>query len=107
VVTPERARGLALSLPEAVEQDHHGFPSYRVGGKIFATHPEPGLLRVMADPEVIATAAEENPSVCARVYWGESLSAVAIDLASADPGLVEELLLAGWSRRAPARLRSG
>jgi len=36
-VLPEEARALALSLPEAVEQDHHGRPSFRVDGKIFAT----------------------------------------------------------------------
>ena len=28
---------LALALPGAVEADHHGRPSFRVGGKIFAT----------------------------------------------------------------------
>ena len=36
-VTADEARALALSLPEAVEQDHHGRPSFRVGGRIFAT----------------------------------------------------------------------
>jgi hypothetical protein len=36
-VSPAEARAVALSLPEAVEQDHHGRPSFRVGGKIFAT----------------------------------------------------------------------
>jgi hypothetical protein len=35
-VTPDEARGLALALPEAVEQDHHGRPSFRVGGKLVA-----------------------------------------------------------------------
>ena len=29
-------RAIALSLPEAVEQDHFGSPSFRVNGKIFA-----------------------------------------------------------------------
>ena len=36
-MTSEEARRLALALPEAVEQDHHGRPSFRVAGKIFAT----------------------------------------------------------------------
>ena len=36
-ITPNDARRLALALPEAVEQDHHGRPAFRVGGKIFAT----------------------------------------------------------------------
>jgi hypothetical protein len=29
-----------------VEQDHHGFPSFRVQNRIFATLPNPHLLRV-------------------------------------------------------------
>jgi hypothetical protein len=37
MVSRDVARHLALGLPEAVEQDHHGRPSFRVGGKIFAT----------------------------------------------------------------------
>jgi hypothetical protein len=37
VVSVDEARSLALVLPEAIEQDHHGRPSFRVGGKIFAT----------------------------------------------------------------------
>jgi hypothetical protein len=35
MVSREQARRLALGLPEAVEQDHHGRPSFRVAGKIF------------------------------------------------------------------------
>jgi hypothetical protein len=37
MVSRKQARELALALPEAVEQDHHGRPSFRVAGKIFAT----------------------------------------------------------------------
>ena len=36
-VDRKKARRLALALPDAVEEDHHGRPSFRVGGKIFAT----------------------------------------------------------------------
>jgi hypothetical protein len=36
-LTNDDPRALALALPGAVEQDHHGSPSFRVGGKIFAT----------------------------------------------------------------------
>ena len=36
-MTAGEARSLALSFEGAVEQDHHGRPSFRVGGKIFAT----------------------------------------------------------------------
>jgi hypothetical protein len=37
VVSPHQARSLALTLPEAIECEHHGRPSFRVAGKIFAT----------------------------------------------------------------------
>jgi hypothetical protein len=36
-VSSQHARELALGLPDAVEQDHHGRPSIRVSKRIFAT----------------------------------------------------------------------
>jgi len=44
-----RARTIALGLPEASEQDHHGIASFRVRGKVFATVPDDTHLRVMVD----------------------------------------------------------
>ena len=44
MVSTDEARRLALSLPDAVEQDHHGRPSFRVAGRIFATLWDPDLL---------------------------------------------------------------
>src|SRR5580704_10418355 len=35
------ARQIALALPGAVEQDHHGRPSFRANNRIFATLWEP------------------------------------------------------------------
>src|ERR687895_325612 len=55
VVSRAQARELALSLPEAVEQDHHGRPSFRVGGKIFATQWGAEHLNVMLDEGGIRT----------------------------------------------------
>ena len=37
MVRIEEMRTMALALPEAIEQDHFGFPSFRVRKKIFAT----------------------------------------------------------------------
>ena len=36
-MSPTDVREIALALPDAIEQDHHGRPSFRVRGKIFAT----------------------------------------------------------------------
>ena len=37
MISCERAREIALSLPETQEKDHRGRPSFRVRDKIFAT----------------------------------------------------------------------
>jgi hypothetical protein len=37
MISIERVREMALSFPEAVELDHFGKPSFRIGKKIFAT----------------------------------------------------------------------
>ncbi|HZY39845.1 MAG TPA: MmcQ/YjbR family DNA-binding protein [Mucilaginibacter sp.] len=41
MVDLETARQMALSLPGAIEQDHHGRPSFRANNRIFATLWEP------------------------------------------------------------------
>jgi hypothetical protein len=46
-MTADDARRLALALPETVEQGHHGRPSFRVAGKIFATIWDEPTMNVM------------------------------------------------------------
>ena len=64
-MTPEDARQLALALSEAVEQDQHGRPSFRVGGRIFATLWDEHTMNVMLDEPGIRTAIERHPEWCA------------------------------------------
>jgi hypothetical protein len=97
-------RRLALDLPDAVEADHHGRPSFRVAGRIFATLPDADAANVMAPEDVILAAVDEAPASYSTVFWGKRLSAVRVELATADPARVEALLFAAWSRRAPRRL---
>ncbi|MGI9093917.1 MAG: MmcQ/YjbR family DNA-binding protein [Mycobacteriales bacterium] len=99
-----RARAIALGLPETVERDHHGFPSYRVHQKIFATEPDPQHLNVMIAPEDIRVAVAENPDCCAERYWGKRLAAVQVDLTAVDEALLAELITDAWRRKAPRRL---
>lgn len=100
-----QARGLALAFPEAVEQDHHGFPSFRVRGRIFATLPDDATLRVMLDPDAVDEAVAAAPRQCSVLRWGAKVSGVVVDLAAADPDTVADLLADAWRRRAPATLR--
>ena len=103
-MTPDDARQLALALPEAVEQDHHGRPSFRVGGKIFATLWDERTMNVMVDEPGILTAIERHPQWCTERYWGKRLAAVAVDLKRAPADGLAELLTDAWEGNAPARL---
>jgi hypothetical protein len=105
MITVDRVRELALQLPEATEQDHHGRPSFRVG-KIFATIWDERHLNVMLDPDGILTAVQSHPDACSEVHWGKRLAAVQVDLDAADEALVADLLADGWEQKAPARLLS-
>ena len=104
MLSADDARRVALSLPEAVEQDHHGRPSFRVAGKIFATLWDERHMNVMLDEPGILTAVEAHPEICAEVMWGKRLAAVRVDLDAADEVLLADLLADAWERRAPVRL---
>jgi hypothetical protein len=106
MVSPDRVRTLALELPEAVEQDHHGRPSFRVGGKIFATLPDPDHLNVMLDVDGILATAEHPSGACSTLHWGKRLAGVQVDLAQATVPLVAALLRDAWNHKAPKRLRT-
>jgi hypothetical protein len=98
------ARKFALGLPEAEEENHHAFPSFRIRGKIFATQPDDEHFHVMVDPDEIRAAAAESPECCAEMWWGKRLSAVRIELGKAPAPLVRELLSDAWRRKAPKAL---
>jgi hypothetical protein len=95
----EDARRLALALPEAVEQDHHGRPSFRVAGRIFATLWDGRTMNVMVDEPRIHTAVAEHPDWCSERYWGKRLAAVAVDLTRAPEHELRELLTDAWERK--------
>jgi hypothetical protein len=99
VLSTSGARELALALPGAVEQDHHGRPSFRVGGRIFATLWSATTLNVMLSDELIRATVSTSPEACSLRYWGSRLAAVQVDLERADEALVRDLLQAAWSER--------
>ena len=103
MVSREQARELALGLPEAVEEDHYGRPSFRVAGKIFATQWDDEHMNVMLDEGGIHQAVQAHPGVCGEVMWGKRLAAVRVDLPSAEPALLDRLLEEGWELRANRR----
>jgi hypothetical protein len=104
MVSREEARRIALGLPEAVEQDHHGRPSFRVGGKIFATQWDEHHMNVMLDEGGVRTVVEAQPETCEEVWWGKRLTAVRVDLRRAEAELLGNLLADAWEGKAPRRL---
>jgi YjbR len=92
MLSSQEARRLALSLPEAVEQDHHGRPSFRIAGRIFATLWDEDHMNVMVDEPGILTAVQSHPEVCTEVWWGKRLAAVRVTLSATDQMLLAELL---------------
>ena len=73
MISSDDIRTWALALPESVEADHHGFPSFRVGGKIFCTLREDRLrvmVKLMAEHQ--HNFIEAQPGVIEPVpgYWG-------------------------------------
>jgi hypothetical protein len=87
MVSVEEARRLALSLPDTFEQDHHGRPSFRVAGRIFATLWDREHMNVMLDEPGIRTAVQARQDNCAEVMWGKRLAAVRVTLPAVDAGV--------------------
>jgi hypothetical protein len=104
MVGAQVVRRLALALPEAVEADHHGFPSFRVAGRIFATLPDAGHVNVMLGADEVSAAVDAGRGACEPVHWGRRLAGVRVTLAAADRGLIDDLLRTAWTLKAPRRL---
>ena len=97
-------RKLALALPEAIEADHHGFPSFRVRKKIFATLPDAAHAHLMLGPEETDVAVESAPEACTELWWGKRLAGVRVELATVDAGMLAGLLAEAWRGKAPRGL---
>ena len=106
-LTSADVRRLALALPDTAEQDHHGRPSFRVGGRIFATLWDEKHANVMVDEGGIRSAVYERPETCTEVWWGKRLAAVRVDLDRAEADFLADLLRDAWETKAPARSRPG
>ena len=91
-------------MPEVIEQDHHGRPSFRVGGKIFATLWDEDRMNIMLDEGGILTAVERAPDCCEPVWWGKRLAAVGVTLSRVDHEFLRELLSDAWEEKAPRRV---
>ena len=103
-MTVAEVRKFALALPEVIEQQHWGNPSFRIRGRIFATVPDAEHLNVMIDPFDVEAVVREDPDACEELRWGKEIRGVRVSLNKAGSSMVETLLETAWRRKAPKRL---
>ena len=105
MASPDDIRRLALALPEAIESDHHGMPSFRVKGRIFATlHVQHPRMMVKLEPEDQHNLVEAHPGVIEAVpgAWGRGGSTF-VFYETADEALIETLLRMAYANVARPR----
>lgn len=96
----DAVRQFALSLPDATEEPHFHFTSFRINGKIFATMPPSNdLLHVFAPEEDREAAIAAHPAVCETLHWGKRVVGVKINLGRVSRSLVEDLLRAAYDSK--------
>jgi hypothetical protein len=99
-------RRFALSLPEATEEPHFHFASFRVRGRIFATvPPDAAHAHIFVDDQDREEALELNPEFIEKLHWGKRVVGVRVTLAKAKPAVVTRLLAQAWKRKAPKTLQ--
>jgi hypothetical protein len=102
-ITPLREH--ALSLPEATEEPHFGYSSFRVRGKIFATvPPDEEHLHVFIAEQRRASALDAHPEFIEELHWGKKIIGLRITLATAKPAVVKDLMTQAWHDKAPKSL---
>jgi hypothetical protein len=103
VVTPDRVRRLALSLPDAEAHRQRGHASFRVRGRTFATlatRERRALLQLSNDERDVLTRAQPRVFAAAR---RRERGLTVVELGLVDAWLFEELLVAAWRRVVPRR----
>ena len=104
-MTVAQVRRFALSLPEATEEPHFHFSSFRVRGKIFATvPPDADHMHVFVGDEVRNQALAAEPDFLEALSWGKKTVGLRVLLPAAKSSVVHELLREAWKRKAPTRL---
>ncbi len=99
----DQVRKFALAFPDATEEPHFHFTSFRINGRIFATMPPANdLLHVFVPDEEREVAIMIYPDTCEALQWGKRTMGVKVDLTQADPALVEGLLRAAYDSKSKA-----
>jgi len=105
MITREDIRALALALPEAYEQDHHGIPSFRVNKKIFCTvHLDRPRIVLKLDRDDQLNMVAAHPGVVEEAEWYPHHGWTYVWFEKTDAPTLSLLLRLAWGHVAPKRL---
>jgi len=103
-----QVRQYALSLPDATEEPHFEYSSFRVRGKIFVTvPPDEQHIHVFVSDEERERALAVHSKFLEKLLWGGKVRGLRVSLSKAPPAVVNDLIRAAWSHKAPKRLVEG
>lgn len=104
-MTAEDMRALALSLPDAVELETWGHPTFRVRKKMFATMaPDGSSATVKATLPEQSALIQSRPDVFSVPAYVGHHGWVSARLAGVDPDEMWELVVEAWRMTAPKRM---
>lgn len=101
----DAVRQYALSLPEATEDPHFKYSSFRVRGKIFVTvPPDERHIHVFVGEELREPALAIHPEFLEKLTWGAKVVGLRVLLEKAKPAVVKQLVSRAWRAKAPKSL---
>jgi hypothetical protein len=106
MLTIENVRELALSLPEAEEQDHFGRPSFRIRNKIFATlwpKEKKAMIKLSLVDQSVFCDLDKSIFYPVPGGWGLKGSTF-VELNKVSGKIFKEALLSAWRQVAPQTL---
>lgn len=105
MLTPDQVREFALAMPDAVERETWGHPTFRVHDRIFASTSADGVVAIIkASKEDLAELMAADPETYDPADYFGRFGWVRAQLATADPDEIRDLVVEGWRRAAPKRL---
>ena len=100
-----QVRQYALALPEATEEPHFDYSSFRVRGKIFITvSPDEKHIHVFVGESDREMALALHPAFLEKLVWGGKVRGLRVLLSKASPAVVNRLVREAWAHKAPKRL---
>jgi hypothetical protein len=100
-----QVRKYALSLPEATEEPHFEYSSFRVRGKIFVTvPPDEEHIHVFVGETCREQALALHPAFVEKLVWGGKVRGLRVLLSKAPAAVVSRLVREAWGSKAPKRL---